>query len=463
MSTVSTETLAVTASSYDKMAKGLAAHLCEFSQGGSAHAHLIKGGRNSQLFIPNGSRLYQLPPEIEERFSQLIDLKDEQAIQYEIMALGLDAPTFINDEAIKQPPLHALSLAIAQKCNMGCSYCYAEQGDFGGSSKKMSLDMAKKSIDLLINNRQKGETVQLTFLGGEPLMNRQGLFDATKYAASLAAARGVKIKFSMTSNGTLIKEGDAEFFELYGFAITISLDGLKEEHNLLRPLKNGRGSYDRIMTNIKPMLDIQKKMQVSARVTVTPDNMNLVQVLDEFIDMGFHSVGFSPLLKSSNGKNEMSKDDLKRLLSGMIACGLKFEQAVLQGKRYPFLNMVNALKEIGKSTHKPYPCGAGAGYMGVSAEGDLTACHRFVNEPKGQMGTVENGIDLALQQTWLEQRHVHKQTPCDTCWARYLCGGGCHHEVIDKGRTACDYIRGWLHFTIQSHERINRLAPNWNK
>ena len=204
-------------------------------------------------------------------------------------------------------------------------------------------------------------------------------------------------------------------------------------------------------------------MQVSARITVTPQNMNLSETLDEFIAMGFHSVGFSPLLNSSNGQNEMSPKDLKVLLTGMIECGLNFEHAVLQGKRYPFLNMVNALKEIGKGTHRPYPCGAGAGYMGISAEGDLAACHRFVNEPKGYMGNVSSGIDPSLQNRWLAERHVHKQSPCNECWARYLCGGSCHHEVLEKGRTACDYIRGWLHFVIQSYERIHRLVPDWNQ
>ncbi len=99
--------------------------------------------------------------------------------------------------------------------------------------------------------------------------------------------------------------------------------------------------------------------------------------------------------------------------------------------------------------------------MGVSADGELAACHRFVNEPAGRMGDVFNGIDSQLQNKWLAERHVHQQSPCSQCWARYLCGGGCHHEVIERGRIACDYIRGWLHFTLQSYERINRLVPNW--
>ena len=444
-----------------KMVDGLVNHVVQHAQPFSAHAHLIKGAKNSQLFLPNGSRLVAIPAELEERIEALLKIQDEQAMQYELVALGLDAPPYITDEALQSPPLHAISLAIAQKCNMGCTYCYADQGDFGGPTRSMPLDTAKKSIDMLFEPRKAGDTVQVTFLGGEPLMNRQDLRKTTEYAAEQASKKGIKVNFSLTSNGTLMREEDASFFEEYGFAVTISLDGSKEVHNQLRPMKNGAGSFDTIIKKIQPLLALQKNMQVSVRATVTPEEVNLAQALDDFIDMGFHSVGFSPLLRSSNGKNEMSKTDLERLLSGMIECGLKFEQAVLQGKRYPFLNMVNALKEISKGTHRPYPCGAGAGYMGVSAEGDLFACHRFVNDDEGKMGNLTTGIDSDLQNSWLKTRHVHQQSPCGSCWARYLCGGSCHHEVIEKGRTACDYIRGWLYFAIQSHDRINRLVPDW--
>jgi uncharacterized protein len=129
--------------------------------------------------------------------------------------------------------------------------------------------------------------------------------------------------------------------------------------------------------------------------------------------------------------------------------------------RYPFLNMVNALRELHRGTHRPYPCGAGAGYFGVSADGDLAACHRFVGDADGAMGSLQSGVDRARQTAWLTDRHVHAQEPCRSCWARYLCGGGCHHEVLARGRPACDFIRGWIHYTVQAYGRLSRLAPGW--
>jgi uncharacterized protein len=123
--------------------------------------------------------------------------------------------------------------------------------------------------------------------------------------------------------------------------------------------------------------------------------------------------------------------------------------------------MANALREIHKGTHRPYPCGAGAGYLGVSAEGGLYACHRFVEDETGAMGKVSDGVDREKQKRWLSERHVHFQEPCRNCWARYLCGGGCHHEVIKRGRPACNYIRGWLHYCLQAYIRLLEYRPDY--
>lgn len=444
------------------MATKLAQLIVRQSKPISPKAHLIKGGHSTQLFIPNGSRLYALTDEIVQRISSLMSKRDENGIHEELINLGLDAPNYITDEPLQNPPLHSLSLAVAQKCNMGCTYCYADQGNFGGPTKNMSLETAFKAIDLLVKDCPEGGKVHLTFLGGEPLINRNAIRLSTEYAENIAKQKSIQVGYSVTTNGTLLTENDAQFFEEHGFSVTVSLDGIGEDHDRNRPMKGGKGSFDTIINNIQPLLSLQRKMQVSARVTVTPENNDLPKVLDEFIDMGFHSVGFSPLLRSSNGQNEMNEEQLSTMLENMIACGLNFEKNVLAGKRYPFLNMVNALKEISKGTHRPYPCGAGAGYMGVSADEDLFACHRFVNEDDGKMGDINNGIDATLQNNWLATRHVNTQEPCSQCWARYLCGGGCHHEVIERGRPACDYIRSWLYYTIQANERLSRLKPNWN-
>ena len=316
-------------------------------------------------------------------------------------------------------------------------------------AKNMSLADAFSAVELLVGEAEPGERLNLAFLGGEPLVNRPSLQAAARRARELGEARGATVNYSITTNGTLLTEDDARFFEDFGFAVTISLDGPKEVHDALRPYKGGGGSFDATMRRAAPLLRLQRKMQVSARVTVTPRNLSLRRTLDTFVDAGFHSVGFSPMLSSPNGQGELQSDDLELMLGEMIDCGREYERRSRLGERYPFANMANALREIHRGTHRPYPCGAGAGYLGVSADGELVRLPSLRRRRgRGDGLARRTGSIRRAKRKWLAERHVHRQEPCRSCWARYLCGGGCHHEVLQP-RPAC----------LRLHSRLAALLP----
>jgi uncharacterized protein len=75
-------------------------------------------------------------------------------------------------------------------------------------------------------------------------------------------------------------------------------------------------------------------MQVSARVTVTPENLRLRETLDELLALSFHSVGFSPMLASPTGRDELGLTELSLMLEEMTECGREFERRVIAGKRH---------------------------------------------------------------------------------------------------------------------------------
>jgi uncharacterized protein len=427
----------------------------------SPDAHLVDSGDGLHLLVPDGTRLYDVDAGLFARIDTLLRSGDDAALTALLTSLGVDSSGYVDDTPPAEPPIRALSLAVAQKCNLGCSYCYAEGGSFGGPATSMEVETALRSVDLLLGDVRGGERVNLAFLGGEPLLNRPVIHAATRHAVRIAAERDVQVTFSITTNGTQLTAADADFFEQHGFAVTVSLDGPRAVHDRLRPLRSGRGSFDRVLERVAPLLERQRRMQVSARVTVTPLNLDLRATLDAFVALGFHSVGFSPLLRAPTGENELDAAGLEAMLDAMVGCGEEFERRVAAGERYPFANAVNAMREIHRGTHRPYPCGAGAGYLGVSADGELAACHRFVGDEEGALGDVLHGVDRAQQARWLRERHVHRQEPCRSCWARYLCGGGCHHEVIARGRPACGYIRGWLHWCLGAYARLSRRRPEY--
>jgi uncharacterized protein len=169
---------------------------------------------------------------------------------------------------------------------------------------------------------------------------------------------------------------------------------------------------------------------------------------------------FSPMLSAPSGKDEMLAADLDRLLDQLIRCGESFRDGLRQGRILPLSNVIKTLQRIHFYEREQYPCGAGGGYMGVSADGGLYACHRFVNDEDGRMGDVFDGVDGDRQSGWLDSRHLQNQSPCGSCWARYLCSGSCHYEAIKRGRPACDYIRGWLTYCLGLYTELTRAQPD---
>jgi uncharacterized protein len=423
-----------------------------------ADLHRFDTPFGAHVLLADGSRIYDIDPALAEA----LDAASGEAAALDLLAAhGVSPYGYMGEKAlVDAPPVRSLSLAVAQSCNLGCTYCYARQGSFGGAPADMPWDIARASLELLFAEAAASERLQVAFMGGEPLVNRGLIRRATDFAVELAEARDARVAFALTTNGTLLRVEDADFFARHRFAITVSLDGTEAQHDAQRPYKGGRGSYRRIVENLAPLL-ARGGLDLSARVTVTPRNLDLPEALAHLIGLGFRSVGFSPMLSAPGGADQLDAPGLEVMLGQMIACGREFVAQTIAGESFPFENIQSALREIHRGTHRPYPCGAGAGYFGVSAAGGLFACHRFVDDTAGAMGDVRSGVDRAAQQSWLTERAVDRQEPCASCWARYLCGGGCHHEVIHRGRPACDYIRGWLDFCLGAYVEIRDRAPGY--
>jgi len=421
----------------------------------SSEYRLVESAVGLQLFIADGSRLYGIDAPLDETLRE--SLHDSAAMESLLGAyLNSGAERAIGSDILSPPPLHSLSLNVAQSCNMACSYCYADEGRFGGKSRMMDEVVAFQAIDRLLLESDQAEPVLVGFMGGEPLLNRELVHKATRYAVDRAGARGVR--FSMTTNGTLITERDAQLFHEFPFTIQISIDGNREENDRARPMRGGGSSYDQILRSLEILNAQGRPRQLSARVTVTPNTRDLPSILQHLLDLGFDDVGFAPVLVSPNPDAAFSSDDFDRFLDEMKACGRLAMAELKAGKPFPFSNLITALNEIHRGTHRPYPCGAGAAYLSVNAEGDVFACHRLIDDPDFAMGNVESGLDQNARSQHLAHMHVDKMQPCQSCWARYLCGGGCYHEVARRGRPGCDYIRGWIEFCIAAYAELSSIS-----
>ena len=92
------------------------------------------------------------------------------------------------------------------------------------------------------------------FHGGEPLLCKKDFFVWFLTYAKNIFKNEVRIYYAIQSNGTLISPEIAEVFSKLKIQIGISLDGDKDVNDKNRLYKNGRSSFDDVITGINNCL-----------------------------------------------------------------------------------------------------------------------------------------------------------------------------------------------------------------
>jgi uncharacterized protein len=406
------------------------------------------------VFMVAGSRLFR----VERDFFSALKSGQLEAEQELLEAAGetVLAPDFT--AALPEPA--AISLNIAQSCNLSCTYCYADEGRFRGKAQFMSEEVAFQAIDRLMDGAA-GRRVTVGFIGGEPFLNRELMYCGVDYAREQARTRGCTVGFSVTTNGTLLKADDIELLRENDFAVSVSLDGSVALNDRHRRSRHGESAFDQAIAALRPLLENPGKARIAARATITRDDLRVAERVEALAQAGFAEIGVSPLRTSPDASLVLRGADWEQLLEEMIRAAEQEWQRVRTGAGFRFSNLAIALKQLHAGSAKPLPCGSAANYVSVSAHGGYFTCHRTIDDHRFSLGTASSGLSQARRESFLRARHVDRQEPCRTCWARYLCGGGCHAEVLSAGRSGCDYIRGWLEYCLQFYDRMLQERPEW--
>ncbi|HVS82905.1 MAG TPA: SPASM domain-containing protein [Pyrinomonadaceae bacterium] len=284
-----------------------------------------------------------------------------------------------------------------------------------------------------------------------------------QFAAAEGDKRGLDVRFSVTTNGTLLREEDIELFRRHRFAVTVSVDGGARIQNLQRPLPvNQHGSYALLRDATKSLLSNPGSAFIAARATVTRFDLNLRKRFEAILSMGFPEVGFAPLRAAGENAGALKDEDWPKYLAALTETAEPELERARHGESIRLTNLAVGLKQLYRGASSPYPCGAGGGYFSVAANGDWYACHRAIGSAAYYLGDNE-GIERTRQQEFLSARHVHAQAACRQCWARYLCSGGCHQEASSRTESACGFIRGWLEFCLASYCELVEGNPEFFK
>lgn len=415
--------------------------------------HLIAGERPLVLIV-DGSRVFEVSPD----FFEALAARNEDAELSLRTIIPVAADVDMSSEIISEPI--AVSLNIAQTCNLSCTYCYADEGLFGGRPRMMTEEIAHRVIDRIIDDAD-GRTVTVGFIGGEPFLNRKVLHDGVSYARERGRNRGVTVRFSVTTNATLLQSEDIALLRDNAFAISVSLDGDASSHDRHRRSRNGSSSYAAATTALRPLLQNPGPAKIAARATLTRHDLRVAERIEALAAEGFQEIGVSPLRTSPDASLILAGDDWSILLTEMIRAAEVELSRFRQGAPLRFSNLAVALKEIHRGACRPLPCGAALNYVSVSVDGDYFTCHRTIGDQRLALGNLATGPLRSARQRFVTARHVDTQEPCASCWARYLCGGGCHAEVIAAGRSGCDYIRGWLEYCLRTYNQVLVEQPGF--
>jgi uncharacterized protein len=430
---------------------------------GADSAPVVKRFRSrlgEHLLVVPFTRIFDVPPALARRF----DADDREASG---LALALGNPVLGEtslDEVVAPAP-QSLSLNVSASCNLSCGYCYAARGAFGGAQPSpMAWPTARAAIDRLLEHADPQAPVTVGFLGGEPFANRGLIHESVHYAAAEGVRRGLDVRFSVTTNGTLFEERDIRLLRAHPFAVTVSLDGDAGTQDAQRPLARARdgtsGSFARVVARTRPLLDDPGRAQLAARATITRDNLDVRGKVDAILALGFPEVGVAPLRSPASARGVLRDEDWLPYLEALTAVARAELARALDGGEIRLTNFAVALRQLHRGASAPYPCGAGGGYFSVAADGRWYACHRAIGSADYELGD-NTGLDPKRRLAFLEARHVNAQAACRECWARFLCSGGCHQEASSRTESACGFIRGWLEFCLSAYCELADARPDF--
>lgn len=366
-------------------------------------------------------------------------------------------------------PLSTIVLNVNTGCNLACGYCYKEDLAIPAAGKRMGMEVAARSVDLLLSQAQARPAVGIVFFGGEPLTNMPLIRQVVDYAEARGRELGKMVDFSLTTNATLLTEELIGYFDAHHFGLSISMDGPRVVHDRNRRTVGGRGTYDVVARKARMLLARYRSKPIGARVTLTAGTTEVEAIHEHLRDgLGFHEVGYAPVTATEKAGHALSEAELAEVYAGFERLGGRYLTAALAGRNNGFSNMHQLMTDLHEGRRKALPCGAGVGLLAVDHEGGLNLCHRFTGSELPTFGDTEHGIATERLGAFLDRAADRSGTHCATCHIRNLCAGGCYHESwVRYGdphhRTYhyCNLLRRWVDFGIRVYAEITARNPDF--
>lgn len=181
-----------------------------------------------------------------------------------------------------------LSIVLTAACNLRCVYCYQNAKRPG----RMPWETIRTALELLRGAR--GPDVRLLFTGGEPLLEFDLLRRAVDHAESIRPP-GLRVRYELVTNGTLLGDEHATFLAAHDFSVQIGFDGVPAAQNLRA--QNTFGSLDALLDRLRATHPVFYRRGVSVAVTVVPRTLpHLADSVEYFLRKDLADVLIAPAI-----------------------------------------------------------------------------------------------------------------------------------------------------------------------
>jgi len=291
-----------------------------------------------------------------------------------------------------------LTLHLTNQCNLNCKYCFVKHGP-----QRMPRDVAFAAVKLGMKNTT---TSGLLFYGGEPLLERQLIYDVVKYTQSIKEKTGHIFYYKMTTNGVLLDEEFLKFADKYNLTIAFSHDGLAQDD--CRIFHDGSGSFAVLEDKI-PLLLKYQPYAVGMSV-VDPSTVHRAAETVKFLfDKGFRyiTVGINYCRTAPWTREKLAtlEGEYKKMADMYIGWMMAEEKFYISSFDMKILSHLMGDKyNIDRSK-------MAVNQPSVAPDGKVYSTSRYLGDSAFEIGDVFCGIDKEKQKALAK----HGQVLCESC------------------------------------------------
>jgi len=256
----------------------------------------------------------------------------------------------------------------------------------------MTREVAFSAIELAMKGKK---STGILFYGGEPLLERQLIFDVVEHCQKITSQTGHKFSFKITTNGILLDEEFLKFSRDINMAIGFSCDGPAQDDCRLFPDK--RKTFDILKDKI-PMLLKYHPYAVGLSV-INPTTVHKASDIAKFLfDSGFRYVSMNVNYCETAGWTKKHFEILKKEYKKLATLYEKW--TTIENKFYfaPFDKKILAHLK-GKKYHEDRAV-MNYGQPSIAPDGTIYAMSKHIDQQQFAIGDVFNGFDKEKRESF---------------------------------------------------------------